>query len=426
VPSRFTIGRRWRPDLPTVGVLVSLAFALHVSVHFPPDLQPGRLEPPASVADAPPRQVQDFAYIFNYARWSSHRRGTSPYSYDAHREFLRAWLGPKVQSALCFAYGPAIVALLAPLFLFTTATAWLLWNLAGAYLAGWTVRMLAEDQPAILARARFAVIGTTALQCLVNGQTALVTTGCLAALLYAARDRARRAHVLVCGVAVALLAAKPPLAIVSVICLLLAGHTIAAGLGLIFCGLEVLAAALYWSPTILWDYAGLVGRYTLVDADPVVRAGFSPYWMTNLRSVLLRAGPFDDARAFLVTGWVFAAVTAIPLVTVTLRRRTWPLDVAASWAVLAYLLFAPHLSPTEDVLLVVPLAMLLAARRVDGLQRTALVSGCLVPQWFNGATFALLAHPESPGLIPLVPFAFKLMVGGIVARAALRTNVDGA
>ena len=136
--------------------------------------------------------------------------------------------------------------------------------------------------------------------------------------------------------------------------------------------------------------------------------------------------PSRFTRAFLVTGWVFAAVTAIPLVAVTLRRRTWPLDVAASWAVLAYLLFAPHLSPTENLLLVAPLATMLAARRVDGLERAALVSGCLLPQWCNGATFALLVHPEGPGLIPLVPFAFKLMVGGIVARAALRTNAGGA
>jgi hypothetical protein len=284
------------------------------------------------------------------------------------------------------------------------------------------VRTLAADEPAVLAQARFAILGTAALQCLVNGQTALVATGCLAALLHAARAGVRRVDVLVCGVAVALLAAKPPLAIVSVICLLLAGRTIAAGLGLILSGLEVLGAAAYWSPAIFWDYAGLTGRYTLVDADPVVRAGFSPYWMTNLRSVLLRVGPFDDSRAFFVTGWVFAAATAIPLVAVALRRRTWPLDVAASWAVLAYLLFAPHLSPTEDVLLVVPLAMLLAARRVDGLERAALVCGCILPQWCNGATFALLARPQGPGLIPLVPFACKLLVGAVVVRAALRTS----
>jgi len=144
--------------------------------------------------------------------------------------------------------------------------------------------------------------------------------------------------------------------------------------------------------------------------------------MTNLRSVLLRAGSLDDARAFLVTGWVFAAVTAIPLVAVTLRRRTWPLDVAASWAVLAYLLFAPHLSPTEDVLLVVPLAMLLAARRVDGLERALLVSGCLLPQWCNGAMFALLVHPMGPGLIPLLPFLSKALVAAIVVRVTLGTS----
>jgi hypothetical protein len=315
-----------------------------------------------------------------------------------------------------------MLALLAPLFLFSTATAWLVWNLTGAYLAGWTVRTLAAGQRAILTRARFAVIGTTALQCLVNGQTALVTTGCLAAILHAARGGGRRASVVVCGVAVALLSAKPPLAMVSVVFLLLSGHTRAAGLGLILSGLGILAGVAYWSPAILWDYAGLVGRYTLVDADPVVRAGFSPQWMTNLRSVLLRVGPFDDARAFLVTGWVFAAAIAIPLVAATLRRRTWPLDVAASWAVLAYLLFAPHLSPTEDVLLVVPLAVLLAARRVDEPERAALVSGCLLPQWCNGATFALLARPQGPGVIPVLPFLFKMVVAAVVVRVAVRTK----
>jgi hypothetical protein len=100
---------------------------------------------------------------------------------------------------------------------------------------------------------------------------------------------------------------EPPLAIVARVTLLLAGHVAPGVLALILFGASVLVAMVWWTLAIVSGHATFVSHYNLVDADQiVVRAGFVPHLMSNLRSVLIRAGPLDDSQAFSANGWTMA------------------------------------------------------------------------------------------------------------------------
>ncbi len=114
--------RGWQPDWATFLLLLAVAVLLFARVGSLPDYDPAR----EAVGAAPSTtggglQVQDFAYILNYARRAVGRPGVSLYSVDEHRRFLAAWMGPHVGSALCFAYSPTAILVLAPLFPLPTA-----------------------------------------------------------------------------------------------------------------------------------------------------------------------------------------------------------------------------------------------------------------------------------------------------------------
>ncbi len=401
--------RAARPDVLVFTVLAVVAVVLFVQLRLPPDVEPGRSVAPPEVADAPPARVQDFAYYMNYARWAAARPGRSPYTVEAHREFLTAWLGPRVSSSLCFAYGPALIVVLLPLFLVPTRWAWLAWNVVGAAASGWTVRTLSDDDGVARRWGLLALLGSTALLCLANGQTALVTTGWFAAAMSAGDDR-RIGRQLGAVAGLAALSAKPPLAVIAAVALLVSGGVRAVVVAATAIGAVLLVAASWWTPQVFGDYASFVAKYNLVDADPIVRAGFVPWHMTNLRSMLLHVGTFDDAQAFRASAVAFGVALTVPFAIVGWCRRAWPRDVAASFAVVAYLLLAPHLSASEDVLLVVPLLLLLRARRVTGWSYACLVVGCVAPQWLNRMTVQVFwhAHPEAlADALPVLTFGLK-------------------
>ena len=418
-------GRGWwrRADPLTLVVLAAAAVAMFAVTRFPPDLARGQQAPSPSVAAAPPMQIQDFDFVFNYARWATTRPGVSPYTYDAHRGFYAAWLGPKIQSALVFPYGPIAMLMLAPLYWLTAPAAWLCWNLAGAYGVAWTVGGMPEERRA-RSWARLAGVSPTAIHTLALGQTALVTTALAAAAVELVREPRRW---FVCGLCLVLLSIKPPLAIVIGVAFLLAGFVRPVGLAAVGAGLLVSAAMAWWTPAVAGDYADIVRHYNLVDADPIVRSGCTPHLMSNLRGVLMRSGVLDDSQAFLASGWVLGALLLLPLAGVALTRRTWPPELAVGWTVMAYLLFAPHVSSTEDLLLLVPFGVLTASDRLGSGARACVAVGCIAPQWLNGALLALVAPvrgAEWTSVVPIVPFVLKLVAGIAVARTALRTAMS--
>jgi hypothetical protein len=407
------VGRTPRVDAIVFAFLVALACAIAGTVRFPPDVDVRRAVVPAEVAASPPAHVQDFAYVFNYARWAAARPGRSPYGLAEHRAFLTAWLGPHVRSALCFAYGPTMVLVLAPLFVLTTRWAWLAWNVVGAASTSGAVARLAAGDAIGRWWGRAAVTGTTAFLCLVHGQTALAAVGCFVGAVESRDTRTLRA--VTCLV---LLTAKPPLALIAAVALVVSGGAATVAIAAAVAALVLLSAVLWWTPTTLADYATLVAHYNLVDADELVRAGFVPWSMTNLRSMCLRLG-LDDAQAFRASGAAFAIALALPIAAVGWRRSRLSHELAASFAVLAYLLFSPHLSTTEDVLLVVPLLLVLRAGRASRWQRVCLIAGCVAPQWVNETTLQLVWHGHPAALadaLPAVTFALKCAAGAIVCR----------
>jgi hypothetical protein len=93
---------------------------------------------------------------------------------------------------------------------------------------------------------------------------------------------------------------------------------------------------------------------------------------------------------------VLGALLVLPLAAVALTRRPWPLELAVGWTVIAYLLFAPHVSSTEDLLLLVPFAMLVPSDRLGSGARVCVAVGCIAPQWLNGALLALDYRETAP------------------------------
>jgi hypothetical protein len=416
--------RRWLPDVVVFPMLVALAVLLFANVRTIPDYVAGRAAAPTSAGgDRGGPAVQDFAYNFNYARSAAQERHVSPYSVAEHRRFLTAWLGPEIVSSACFAYGPTILLVWGPLFALPTAWAWLVWNVVGSWIATASVRASADDDRRLLMLGRLGLVTPTVFYCLVLGQTALFTSGLFAATVLLARRGEARA---VWGAALGLflLTMKPPLALAAGAALVAAARwetLAAAGAGVV----AMLAAAIaWWSPDLLHDYRVLLASYNLVDAPPLFRAGFHPELMTNLRNVLLHAG-FDDARASHVT-WIPLVVTlCMPAAWAAVVRRPVRVELAAAWTATAYTLFSPHLTPTEDILMVAVMLWLWPACRMC----TLLAALCLGIQFVGGATFALLFQlgrsPHGADMLPVAAFGAKLAVLIVTAATLVYAHRRG-
>ena len=202
--------------------------------------------------------------------------------------------------------------------------------------------------------------------CFALGQTALITTAGLLMLMSrdlddpgrTAPDR-RAASVWRDAIVLWALTAKPPLALTGATALL-AGRRfrpLVLALGLTVLSTVVLTPAL----GIGWmrEYAHLATHYGRETADPAFAWSFVPETMSNLRALLhVALGTSDSVASHWSSGlWllVLAGIVATGLGGV--------LPVQASWgfAALAYLLLCPHVSWTEEVLLVLILALVARA-----------------------------------------------------------------
>ncbi len=134
--------------------------------------------------------------------------------------------------------------------------------------------------------------------------------------------------------------------------------------------------------------------------------------------MLLHTGRFDDAEASAVTWIPFAAGLAVPVLLAIARRTPIPVAIASAWTAMTYALFSPHLSPTEDLVLVV--VMLWLWRYCGKTERLMLVGICVGAQFVGASTFALLVQtglaPTFADALPVVVFAAKVVVAGIAAR----------
>jgi len=415
-PSR----RSWRLDLLVAALLITVAAAFFVGA--PPFPEYSRDRPAHAAADAEP-PVQDFAYIFNYARYAAGFRGTSLYSIPAHRRFLADWLGPDVASCACFAYSPTMVLLLAPLLPFSTGLAWLLWDVMSVVVLVAGLAFTNRNDRNLANVARLGIIGPTTFYALALGQTALLTTGAATLAIELERGAGPKTPraTWVAAAALVVLTIKPPLALLLAAALLAARRFRTLGIASVGVLVIAIAAMVWWSPSIVRDYVELVGNYNLVDAPPLFRAGFKPERMTNLRHVLLGTGLFDDSQASRLT-WIPLVALMLPAVASLVRGNAVPVRIAAAFAATVYALFSPHLSPTEDLLMIAVMCWLWPS--CEPRTRVLLVVTCVGIQFLGAVRFAF-AHvlgEDSSVLdsIPLVGFWAKLVVGVVAARVLSR------
>ncbi len=309
-------------------------------------------------------RIRDFPFLFNFAQraWRGEttvNSGASIYSVRNHLKVTSDWAGSKVAGTLQFAYSPTMLWVLAPLVPFSNATAFLFFDIAGLFAIFWMTRP---------SRSRWGIgllsfFSGVALGCFVLGQTALATG---AGLLFIAEKTRADAHKegwrdsLISAVVLWALTAKPQIAMAAAAVLvgLRQWRTLVVG-GL----LTVISTFLVWpllGPHWMTDYLHLIGTFNKMDAGRVFVMAFVPGIMANLRAVLsVDIGLRDDISSLVSAIMWLAALGYI--VVKGLRSR---LPAAALWSmsILSYLLFCPHVSPTEELQVVIILALCVSMR----------------------------------------------------------------
>jgi hypothetical protein len=303
-------------------------------------------------------EIGDFPFNFNFVQRAWRREttvssGSSIYSLKNHLKVTSDWAGTKVAVSLQFGCSPTMLWVLAPLVPFPNATAYLIFNVAGLFAVFWMTRP---------SRCRWGVgllafFSSLARFCFVLGQTALLAG---AGFLFIAertphgdRDQIRRDAL--SGCVLWALTAKPPLALTAV--------AVLSGLRqwrVLFAGglLSVVSTLIIWpllGPQWLTDYIHLLGTYNTTDAGPSFVMAVVPGIMANLRAILsVDVGLRDDISSGIS---LIVWVAALGYITLAGLRSRLPSSVLWSMSILSYLLFCPHVSPTEEMQVMVILAL---------------------------------------------------------------------
>jgi hypothetical protein len=316
--------------------------------------------------------IHDFASHLNFAKafW----RGEGGYSVDDHLRMTARFAGERLPVALPFGYSPTMLWILAPLCPLPTAWGFFAWTLLGLVAVLW----LSRRYRSVLVAASF--ISPVALGCWKLGQTAIMTTVALIALMNsevtAERTGPGRHGVGWGAVVLWALTAKPPLAVAAGTALLAGRRFRMVGTAL---GLTVVSTALLL-PLLgrggLAEYLGLLTHYDLDTAAPAFAWSLVPDTMGNVRALLHVTLGIGDAAAtrWSTVLWLLASTS----IMVTAARRAMPTEVRWSLAVLAYLLFCPHVSWTEEMQLVVILAAVGTLDRRHASIRGAIIGFVLV------------------------------------------------
>jgi hypothetical protein len=299
--------------------------------------------------------TSDFAAHLTFATavW----RGEAGYDVRSHLRVTSTRAGRTVAHALPFGYSPAMLWILGPFCLLPAAWAYVVWSLLGIVAIWWMVR------PAWALWLAAAFFSPASLSCFKLGQTACLTVLGLFVLMSHDLDahpsqpptRGTRALWLDAVILWAL-TAKPPLALTGGAALLAARRWRSVGLAV---GLSLISsAALTPLLGITWlkEYAHLLTHYDLNSADPAYVWSLVPETMGNLRAVLhVVCGLRDSTASGLSSG---AWVLALAGIGIAAARRQ--LAIKATWglAVLAYLLFCPHVTSTDELHLVLLLVLL--------------------------------------------------------------------
>lgn len=352
-------------------------------------------------------KIHDFASHLTFAKTFWH--GEGGYSVKDHLRAATRLAGRPLPFALPFGYSPTMLWILGPLSLLPTGLGYFVWTLLGLAGALWICRRYRSIAVAV------AFVSPVAIACWSLGQTAVLTAVAFLGLMHwdATSDRARasRRDFLLVVAVVWMLTAKPPLAIAAAAALLAGrrGTIVAAALVL---GVVSTAALLpLFGKAGLLEYFRLLGHYDLGTADEVFAWSLRPDSMGNLRALLHVTFGVGDAVA---SRWsaLFWLLTSASIIVAAARREI-PAELRWSLAVLAYLLFCPHVSGTEELHVVVIVAALGAAASAPASIRTAGIALALV------LLFLLPLIPFG-GARVLVAFSGTLLLAALLIASAWR------
>jgi hypothetical protein len=301
--------------------------------------------------------TSDFAAHLTFAKafWS----GKAGYDVQSHLRITSERFRRPVEHALPFGYSPTMLWMLGPLCPLPPAWAYTVWTLAAIAAIWW---MTLPERSVWMAAAFFSPVAFT---CFGLGQTAFLTAAGMLFLMIRTLNvqtqpsgrwtTSRWAEAIVLWG----LTAKPPAALTAGAVML--GNrrwrplALAVGLSLLSTVLLTPRLGLHW----IAQYVHLLTHYDLETADPAFTWSLAPKTMGNLRALLHVTFGFGDAAASRWSNglwWLaLAGITAA-----SLRRR---LPAQASWglAVLAYLLLCAHVTSTEELHLVLLIALVAQA-----------------------------------------------------------------
>jgi glycosyl transferase family 87 len=353
-------------------------------------------------------RVMDFASHrgFACAVWSGDipRAGEgSIYRVDAHLRATARWTGLAAPIALPFGYSPTMLLLLGPLCLVSTRVAFLLWSVAGAAAITWFSLGRRVHWAALLPLVSPLAVGSIAL-----GQTAILSTAALLFLMLGAGTGL--ASTGAAALVLWILTAKPPLAITAGAALLVTGRWRVVAAAAVITLVSTVAIRPWLGPGWIGDYLSLLTNYDQVRLPPAFAWSISPGLMSNLRAALHSdLGMSDDLAVELSTGVWLATLAAL---VVGLRTRRAEPPLVWSLVILAFLLFCPHVSATEDVALFCVLVALWAL----GLPAPVVFAASAMVA--VGTVFSPAAGPLA-GARPSLLFFVKLVLGAGILTAVL-------
>jgi len=299
-------------------------------------------------------RIQDFAGNLAFAKafWA----GKASYDVDSHLRLTSEWAGQPVRKALPFLSSPTMLWILAPLCPLPTAWAYAAWTLLGVAAVEWMIR---PPRPIWLAAALFS---PAAFACFALGQTTVLT---VAGMLFLMRDavtdgvrRRRTGAISDCLDALVLWAmtAKPPVALTAGVALLGSRRWRAVAIALCMSAISTALLAPRLGIGGLSAYVHSMPHADVQTADPAFAWSLAPETMGNLRALLYVPLGIGDAAASRWSGavWIVAMITII----VSGIRHAAQQPALWGFAVLAYLLFCPHVSATGDLHLALLLVLL--------------------------------------------------------------------
>jgi hypothetical protein len=361
--------------------------------------------------------IQDFASHTRFAGrvWAGGfaDADSSLYTVEAHLQFMAEWAGEPVGHALPFGYSPTMVWVLGPFAAFPLPIAYVLWTLAGLGVTAWIVLGPRMNGAAAL----LTFLTPVAAAQVALGQTALLAAGGLFFLmLWSLREGEGRARVGVGWLgAIAVLWAlsgKPPLAVTAGAALLAMRdvRTVVAALGLTAVTTLIL---LPWTG-LTWpaDYLHLLATYDRTQADSAFAWSLWAPQMTNLRALLFVDLDVPDAAASRVSNLLWAASLVLIVSAGWLRRIT----SGGAWAlsIMAYLVLCSHVSFTEDLLLLLVPAAIVAGSGTVGVRWVSVA-------WFVIPFGLLLNSGVGPagGVRPAPLFFMKIALAAWAVSVAL-------